>query len=325
MTGKRFAAIALLGGMAMTLAAAPLLAQPYPKKPVRIITAGAGNFHDTLTRLVARELTERWGQPIVVENRPGAGLTIAAGIAARSTPDGYTLLMGDKTCLASAPWLFKKLSYDPVTDLAPITLVATMPLILVAHPSIPASNMKEFVDYVKGRPSAFLYGVSFSGTAGHIAGELFKHFAGVNMTAVNYKGGNAVSTAVVAGEVKAGFTTLTTALPHIAVGKLKGYAITSRERFVGAPQIPTMEEAGLPRFDSQQWLGVLAPAGTQAALVDRLNRDFTDVIRMPAIRKAFNANGTNPAAGSPADFAAFMREEAVKVRKAIELSGIKPR
>jgi len=325
MKAKRFAAVAFLGGIAMTMAAAPLMAQSYPKKPVRIITAGAGNFHDTLTRLVSRELTERWGQPIVVENRPGAGLTIAAGIAARSTPDGYTLLMGDKTCLASAPWLFKKLSYNPVKDLAPITLVATMPLILVAHPSVPASNMKGFVDYVKGRPAAFLYGVSFSGTAGHIAGELFKHYAGVNMTAVNYKGGNAVSVAVVAGEVKAGFTTLTTALPHITVKRLKGYAITSRKRFVSAPQIPTMEESGLPRFDSQQWLGILAPAGTPAALIGRLNRDFTDVIRMPAIGKAFNANGTNPAAGSPADFATFIRGESVKVKRAIELSGIKRR
>jgi len=317
------ASIAILIFAGILSWAMPASPQDYPGKPVRIVTGGAGTFHDIVTRQLAQRLSERWGQPIIVENRPGAGMTIAAGTVVRSAPDGYTLLMADRTCIAVAPSLYKNLPYDPIRDLMPITLAALAPMMLVAHPSVPASNLLEFVEHVKKQPAAFHYASAGPGTAIHMTGELFKHVAGVNMVSVNYKGGGAATMAIVSGEVKAGFGSIPNVLPHVSVGKLKAYATTSKTRFGSAPDVPTAGEAGMPDLESAQWIGILAPAKTSPALIGRLNREIVEILRTPAMRNALLAQGAESAPGTPAEFATFIKSETAKLKKVIELSGVR--
>jgi tripartite-type tricarboxylate transporter receptor subunit TctC len=302
----------------------PSLAQAYPTKPVRIITAGAGTFHDIVTRHLGQRLTERWGQPVVVENQPGAGMTIGSAIAARATPDGYTLLMADRTSFAVAPSLYKSLPYDPVKDFSPITMVARAPAILVAHASVPAANLREFIEYAKRQPGGINFAAAGPGTVNHMTGELFKHVTGVNLVSVHYRGGGASMLAIVSGEVKAGFSLIPVALPHVAAGKVKAYAVASSKRFAGAPDIPTAIEAGLPGFESEQWIGMVAPARTPASVVSKLNRDFVEILQTPAMRDALLTQGSEPAPGTPDAFAAFMKSETGKLKKVIEIAGIKP-
>lgn len=308
---------------AAAAAPAPALAQDYPAKPVRIITGGAGTFHDVVTRQLGKQLSERWGQPIVVDNRPGAGMTIAASIVARAAADGYTLLMADRTCIAAAPSLYKKLAYAPTEDLSPITLVAKAPLMLVAHPSVPASDLRDFIDHVRNSAGAFNYASAGTGTAIHMTGELFRQLTGLNMLAVNYKGGGAATLAVMSGEVKAGFGSIPNVLPHVKAGKLKAYVVTSANRFAGAPEIPTGQEQGLRSLESEQWLGLLAPAHTPPAIIAKLNRDAVALLRTAEIRAAFRALGAEPSPGTPAEFRAFILDETLKLKKVIEFAGLR--
>ena len=307
---------------AAMFAPAPVFSQDYPTKPVRIITGPAGVFHDVVTRQLGQRLSERWGQPIVVDNRPGAGMTIAASIAARSAPDGYTLLMADRTCIAAAPSLYKKLSYEPTKDLLPITLVAKAPLMLVAHPSVPASNLRDFIGYVRKSAGAFNYASAGPGTAVHMTGELFRQLTGLNMMAVNYKGGGAATLAVIRGEVNVGFGTIPNVLPHIKAGKLKAYVVTSSNRFAGAPDIPTAQEQGLRGLESEQWLGMLAPANTPHAIIGKLNRDIVEFLQTAEIRTALHALGAEPSPSTSAEFGAFILGETLKLKKVIEFAGL---
>lgn len=297
--------------------------QAYPTKYVRIITGTAGSVVDIVARHLGQRLSERWGQSVVVENRGGAGLTIGTSIAAQATPDGYSVLLADRTSLAVAPSLHKNLPYDPVKDFAPITLVSKAPFLLVAHPSVPAANLREFIAYAKQNPGLVNYAGAGPGTGAHMTGELLKHVAGINLLNVQYKGGGAVIMAIISGEAKAGFSPVPVALPHVRSSKVKVYAITSTKRFAGAPDIPTATEAGLPGFESEQWNGMLAPARTPAALVARLNRDIVEILQTPAMQTALLAQGAEPAPGMPAEFAAFIKSETVKLKKVIELAGIR--
>jgi len=301
----------------------PASAQNYPNKPVRIITARAGTFHDIVTRQLAQRLSERWGQPVIVDNKPGAGLTIGTAVAAKSNPDGYTLLMSDRTALAAAPSLHKSLPYDPAVDLAPITLAARSPLMLVAHPSIPASNLREFIAYAKQQPGGFNIAAAGPGTATHMTGEQLKQITGVNLISVQYKGGGASALAIVSGETKAGFGSVPNVLPQVAAGRIKAYAITSRKRFSGALDIPTASEAGLPGFESEQWIGMLAPARTSSALIGRLNRDMVEFLQTPEMQAALRGQGAEPAPGTPSEFAAYIKSETAKLKKVIEVAGIR--
>ena len=304
--------------------AAPAFAQNYPTKYVRIITGNPGSMTDIVTRQLAQRLGERWSQSVVVENQGGAGITVGTGLAARSTPDGYTLLLADRTSIAVAPNLHKSLPYDPVRDLAPISLVAVAPQLLVAHPSVPAANLREFIDYAKQRPGAIDYASAGPGTAIHITGELLKQVAGIDMVAIQYKGGGAAMIAIVSGEAKAGFGLMPVALPHVRAGKVKAYAITSTKRFAGTPDIPTVIEAGLPGFGSEYyWIGMFAPARTPPALVAKLNRDIVEILQAPALQTALLAQGAEPSPGSPAEFAAFIKSEIAKLKNVIEIAGIK--
>lgn len=304
--------------------AVPAMAQNYPTKYVRVITGNPGSMPDIVTRQIAQRLSERWGQSVMVENHGGAGITVGTGLAARSAPDGYTLLLADRTSIAVAPNLHKNLSYDPIRDLAPISLVAVAPQLLVAHPTVPAASLREFIDYAKQRPGTLDYASAGPGTAIHITGELLKQVAGIDMVPIQYKGGGAAMIAILSGEVKAGFGLMPVALPHVKAGKVKAYAITSKQRSSEAPDIPTMAEAGLPGFGSEYyWIGMFAPARTPAALVGKLNRDIVEILQTPAMQTALLAQGAEPAPGTPEEFAAFIKSETVKMKKVIEVAGIR--
>jgi tripartite-type tricarboxylate transporter receptor subunit TctC len=319
---SRSAVAAIL--IASSIAAAPLLAQNYPTKPVRIITGSSGALGDIIARQIAARLHERWGQPAVVENRPGAGLTIGTAIVAKAAPDGYTLIMSDRTALASAPSLYQNLAYDPVKDLAPITLVATSPMVLIAHMSVPAANLREFVAYVKHLPQGMTHGTGGPGTVNHLAGELMKQLTGANLVPVHYKGTGAAMVAILGAEVKAGFSVPTIALPHLQAGKVKAYVVTGAKRLPGAPDVPTVGEAGVPDLESEYWIGMLAPARTPPTLVVRLNRDFIEVLQTPAVRGVLLDQGSEPRPGTPEEFAAFIKSETVKWGRVIKTAGLKP-
>ena len=304
-------------------AAASASAQDYPAKPVRIITGGAGTFHDIVTRQLGQRLSERWGQPVLVENQGAAALTIGTGMVARAAPDGYTLVMSDRSALAVAPSLYKSLTYDPASDFAPITLAALAPTMLVAHPSVPASTLSEFLVYAKAQPRGIDFATAGPGTNNHIAMELLKHATGVNAVPIHYKGGGASTLAMVSGEVKEGFALVPQVLPHVKAGKLKAYVVTGKKRFPGAPDIPTAAEAGLPGFELEFWIGMLAPAHTPPAIVARLNRDIGEILRTPEMRTLLLAQGAEAAPGTPDEFAAYINSEAAKMKKLIELTGMR--
>ncbi|HEY6722049.1 MAG TPA: tripartite tricarboxylate transporter substrate binding protein [Burkholderiales bacterium] len=295
----------------------------YLARPVRIVTGGAGTFHDIVTRQLAQRLSERWGQAVVVENQGAAALTIGTGMVARAAPDGYTLVMSDRSALAVAPNLYKSLPYDPARDFAPIMLVAVAPTLLVAHPSVPASTLSELLAYAKAQPRGIDFATAGPGTNNHIAMELLKHATGVNAVAIHYKGGGASTLAIVSGEVKVGFALVPQVLPHVKAGRLKAYVVTGKRRFPGAPDIPTAAEAGLPGFELEFWIGMLAPAHTPPAIVARLNRDIGEILRTPEMRTILLAQGAEAAPGTPDEFAAYINSEAAKMKRLIELTGMR--
>jgi tripartite-type tricarboxylate transporter receptor subunit TctC len=320
----------LLRAVAATLVASGVflqdvaLGQGYPTKPVRIITGGPGSFADIASRHLTHRLTELWNRPVVVENRAGAGLTIGTAIAAKAPPDGYTLLMSDRTAISSAPSLYQNLAYDPVKDLSPVTLVATTPLVLVALPSVPASNLREFIAYTKQLSQGLTHGTGGPGTVNHLAGELMKQLTGAELVPVHYKGTGAAMVAILGGEVKAGFSMPPIALPHLKAGKIRAYVITSRNRFAGAPDIPTVTEAGVPHLESEYWVGLLVPARTPPVIVEKLNGDFVAILKSPAMQAVLLDQGAVPAPGAPEQFAAFIDSETRKWGQVIKTAGIKP-
>jgi tripartite-type tricarboxylate transporter receptor subunit TctC len=307
----------------LLFAAASASAQNYPDKPVRIITGGVGTFHDIVTRQLAQRLSEHWSQAVVVENQGAAALTIGTGAVARSAPDGYTLVMSDRSALAVAPYLYKRIPYDPAKDLAPIILAAVAPTMLVAHSSVPASTLSEFLAYAKAQPHGIDFATAGPGTNNHVAMELLKHATGINAVPIHYKGGGASTMAMVSGEVKAGFALVPQVLAQVNAGKLKAYVVTGKRRFPGAPDIPTAAEAGLPGFELEFWIGMLAPAHTPPSIVAKLNRDVGEILRTQEMRTLLVAQGAEAAPGTPEEFAAYISSEASKMKRLIELTGMR--
>jgi len=316
MTGLRWIAVAAV------LAAVPAAAQEYPAKAVRIITSTPGNFHDIVARHMARLLAERWRQPVVVENRGGAGATLAATATAQAPADGYTLLISDRTGLAVSPTLMRNLAYDPFRDLAPVSLVAAAPMILAAHSSVPAADMRQFVGYLRASAQTNL-GSAGPATGPHLAGEVLKQVTGANVVNVHYKGTPAAMTGLLGGEVQAGFMLVPVVLPHINAGKVKAYAITGKKRFAGAPGIPTMTELGMAELESELWLALMAPARTPELIIARVNRDVVEILKSAAMRDALLALGAEPMHSTPDELAAYMRSETARWRKVIEVAGIR--
>ena len=311
-------AVALLPAAASAALADPAAA--YPAKPVRIVTGHSATFGDIVTRHLAQRLHENWRQPVVVENR--ARGMISAGVAAKSAPDGYTLLVGDRTWHAVAQSLYRELPYDPSKDFSEISLIASAPSLLVAHPSVPAASLGELIAYALPQPLG--YATAGIGTGSHLPGEQFKQLTGIDVTAVHYRGGGAAMVAILGGEAKVGFSVVTIALPHVKAGKVKAYVITTKKRFAGAPDIPTVVEAGLPDLEAANWIGLFAPARTPPAFIAKINRDVVAILQSPAMRASLLDQGAEPVPGTPEEFAAFIKSETLKWERVIKTAGIKP-
>jgi tripartite-type tricarboxylate transporter receptor subunit TctC len=308
----------------MTWAQIPAHGQAYPSRPIRLVVPfPAGGPLDAAARDIGNRLTEAWGQPVVVDNRPGAGGNIGADLVAKSLPDGYTLLMGALSTHAVNVSLFDKLTFDPVKDFAPITLVAVTPNVLVVNPAAPAHNVKELVAYARANPGKLSFASGSNGSAGHLAGELFKMTAGVDMIHVPYKGAAPAMQALLGGQVNLMFDNLASAMPQVKAGKLRALAVTTAHRSALVPELPTMAESGVSGFDIYTWYGLLAPAGTPKAIVDKLQGEVTKILRAPEMKERLNGQGAEPAPTTPEQFAGLIRSEIPKYAKIVKDSGAK--
>ncbi|MGQ0512568.1 MAG: Bug family tripartite tricarboxylate transporter substrate binding protein [Betaproteobacteria bacterium] len=299
-------------------------AQTWPSKPIRlVIPFGPGGATDVIARLVGQKVSEQLGQPIVFDNRPGANGNIGTEAAVKSPADGYTLVMSYDGTMAINPSVYRKMPFDPVKDLAPVASVAQLPLLMVVHPSVPAKNVAEFVAFAKSRPGAVNYSSAGYGSAGHLAAELFRGRAGIDMVHVNYKGGGQAVLDLVGGQIQMVMTGLTTVEGHLKGGKLRALAFTSPRRMSGAPEVPTFDESGFPGLVVQSWYGILAPAGTPADIVGRLNGEINKAIQAPEVRARLASLGTDPTGGSAAEFGATIRADIARWAKVVETAGIK--
>lgn len=297
-------------------------AQDYPNKPIRFIAAfPPGSASELLARVIGQKLTESWGQPVVVETRPGAGGTIGADFVAKSAPDGYTLLLGSSAEITVGVSLYSKLSYDPVRSFAPVILVAPVPNILVVHPSVPAKSVRELIALAKSKPGQLNFGSSGNGTTSHLAGEMLKTMAGIDMVHIPYKGSPPALTDLLAGQVSLMFAPMLTGLPHAKAGKLRALAVSSAKRALAAPEIPTMMESGLPEFEASIFFGVLAPTGTLKDIVNKLNVEIARILHLPDVKENLTRQGAEPVGSTPEQYAAHIKAEIAKWAKVIKDSG----
>jgi tripartite-type tricarboxylate transporter receptor subunit TctC len=304
-TGLAASTIAWLGS-------APALAQDaaaYPGKPIRILVGFApGGATDIVARTVAEKLQAAWGQPVVVENRPGAGSNIAAEQAARAEPDGHTLLLGT-IANATNMSLYKNLKYDTLRDFAPITQLMSAPSVLVVSPALPVDDLKGLIALAKQRPGTLTYASSGAGGSPHLAGELLELRAGIDMVHVPYKGAAPALADVIGGQVNLGFKTALSALPSMQAGRLKPIAVAANQRLPQIPNVPTMAEAGFPDFEVSSWNGLLAPARTPPAIVAKLHRELVRILQLPDVRERFATQAAEPVGNSPDEFRAYIRSE----------------
>ncbi|MBI4207307.1 MAG: tripartite tricarboxylate transporter substrate binding protein [Betaproteobacteria bacterium] len=298
-------------------------AASYPSRPVRLITGSPGSTSDFSARFIAQKLTERWGQQVVVDNRPGAGGIIGSEIGAKAVPDGYTLTVGHIGTHASAQFLFKKLAYDPIKDFMPITLMTNSGIALAVHPSVPAKDLKAFVAYAKAKPGSVNYGSAGGGTSSQLSGELFNQMTGAKLVHVPYKGAGFALTGLVSGETQAAFLSTTTISVQAKAGKVRPLAVLSAQRFPAAPDIPSAVEAGFPGLDASVWFGLFAPAKTPKAIVTKINRDVAAALRLPEARAALLSQGAEAVPTTPEEFDAFLKKEIAKWGKVIREAGIK--
>ncbi len=315
---------ATLAGALLTIPALALAADApsYPSKPVRVIAPSSpGSGVDIVTRLVAQKLGAGLGQQVVVENRAGAGGNLGAEVVVRAPADGYTLLMATPSHSIN-PALYRKLNYDTLRDFAPVSLVMTGQYVLVVHPSLPAKSVKELVALAKARPGQLNYASAGNGNATHLAGELLKSLAKVDIVHIAYKGSGPALVDLISGQVHFMFPNLVNSLPHIASGKLRALAVTGTKRAGAAPEIPTLVEAGVPGYSVTSWYGMLAPVGTPQAVVSRLNGELGKILRSPDVKERLAGQGADPAGGTPEEFLAFLKEEIAKWGKVVKGAGI---
>ena len=299
-------------------------AQGYPAKPIRIIVPfPPGGIADLFARVIGQKFGETWGQPGVVENRPGAGGNIGAEIVAKSPADGYTLVTGSIGTHAVNVSIFSKLAYDPIRDFAPVALIMEAEGLLVLHPSVPVKSVKELIALAKARPGQIAYASAGHGTASHLAGELFKSLAKVDMVHVPYKGNVPALTDLIAGQTSLLFATMPTALPHVQSGRLKALAVASIARSPAAPQLPTIAESALPGYAVTNWIGFFAPAGTPRDVVTKLNAEVVRVMQAPDIQKRLATEGAKFSPWTPDQFAAFVKAEISKWAKVVKEAGIR--
>ena len=316
--------------IAVCIAAAAVLAAPacaqaqtYPAKPVKILFGfPAASATDIIARQVGQKLSEKWGQPVVIDNRPGAGGNLGSEIAAQQPADGYTIFFGTVANAISTTY-YSKLNYDYLKDFTPITLVATTPLVIVANAAVPYRNVNELIAYAKANPGKITFGSGGVGTSNHLAGEMFKAATGTDMLHVPYKGTPAAYADLMSGQISVMFDNIVAATPLIKSGKLKPIAVTSAKRSTSLPEVPTVAESGVPGFDAVSWIGALVPVGTSKDIVDKIHTDMVAVLRMPEIQEKLAASGAVAVGSTQEEFAAWNRNEIAKWARAIKASGAK--
>lgn len=297
----------------------------YPSRPVRIIVPSSpGGGTDILSRLLTPRLSERLGQTVVVDNRPGAGSIIGNDVVAKAAPDGYTLLMGIST-LAILPAMHKKLPYDAMRDLAPVTQAISAPNILVVHPSLPVKTVKELIAFAQKRPGELNYASAGLGTNPHLSMELFLSMTKLKMVHVAYKGLGPALVDLIAGQVVVATSTMLAGLPHVRSGRLRALGVTGGKRSSVLPALPTVAEAGVPGYEAVQWYGLFAPAKTPREIISKLHGAMTGVLHSPAVKEKFSGDGAEPVGNTPEEFARFLRSETEKWGKVARMAGIQPR
>ena len=319
----RLLQLAVLGAALAPWPAPAQTSDVWPSRPLRfILPFPPGGGTDILGRIIAERLTASLGQPVVTENRGGAGGNVGAEAAARSAPDGYTIVLVAPS-LAISTSLYSKLSYDPVKDFAPISLVATVPNVMVTHPSVPAGTLAEFIRLAKTKPGEMNFGSGGSGTSNHLAGELFNIVAGVKLVHVPYKGVNLAMNDVLSGQIHLVVIGVPAVAPHIKAGKLRALALVAPQRAAALPEVPTVAEAGLPNFEVTTWYGILAPAGTPKAIVTRLNAELVKAMHAPDLKERLEAMATDPATSTPEEFADYIKREIAKWGEVVRQAGLK--
>src|SRR5258707_12303971 len=318
---RRAAALLLILCVA-ALSLPQAVAQAYPSKSIKIVVPfPAGGIADVYARIIGARMSEAWGQPVVIENRAGAGGNIAAEAVARSPADGHTLVMGSVGTHAVNVSLFAKLPYDPITDFAPIALVAETDALLVVHPSVPAHTVPELIALARSKPGALSYASAGPGTTSHLPGELFKSMANVDMLHIPYKGNSPAITDLLAGQTALFFATMPTVMPHVKAGRLRALATGGAVRAAPAPELPTVGEAGLPGFDVTNWVGMFAPAGTPADIVRKLNSEVLRTMQAPDMQARLVGEGARFVATTPQQFGAYVKAEIVKWAPVVKASG----
>jgi tripartite-type tricarboxylate transporter receptor subunit TctC len=316
------AALFRAGAIAMALlAAAAAMAQTYPSRQIELIVPFvAGGTTDTAARTIAQRLNEKWGQPVIVSNRPGGGSTIGTAIAAKAAPDGHTLLI--TTFALAVNSALQKQAYDPLKDFAAVTEISSIPLMLVVHPSLPVTNVKEFIAYSKAEPAGLDYATSGAGTSTHLAAEMFKTMTGAKLVHVPFKGNAEVMNALLGGHVKAHFGLSASSLQHVRTGSLRVLAVTTEKRIDELPDVPTIAELGYPGYEISSWQGVFAPTGTPKEIIGRLNAEIVQLIRSPEVTERIKREGANPVASTPEQFSARFVNEMDKWAKVVRSAGL---
>ncbi len=306
------------------LTAATAMAQQYPSKPIVLVVPFApGGTSELISRLVAQKLTERLGQQVVVENRPGAAGNIAMEQVARAAPDGYTLILGHIGTLAVNPAMFPKLPYDAIKDFAPVSLIAAVPNIVTVNPAVPAKTLKEFLDLARAKPGSINYGSAGNGSAGHLAMEYLKRIAKTDMVHVPYKGTGPMLTDLLAGQTQATFTGSSPLIPHIKSGKLRALAVGSAVRIPSLPEVPTVAESGFAGFETAQWYGIIAPAKTPPAIIQKLSVEIAQVMKQPDVIGRLSGDGTVMIGSTPSEFAAYISKEMKRWGEVVHDANIK--
>ena len=306
-------------------AANPSYAQDYPSKPILLVVPFApGGSSDFLSRLIGAKLTEAWKQQVIVESRPGGAGNIAMEAVQRAKPDGYTLILGHVGTLAVNPAMFAKLPYDPIKGFIPVSMIATVPTLLVVNPSVPAKNFKEFVALAKSKPGTIYYGSAGNGSSGHLAMEYLKQAAQIDIVHVPYKGTGPMVTDLLGGSTQATFTGATPLIPHIKQGKLRPIAVGSATRIAALPDVPTVAESGLKGFETSQWYGIMAPAGTPDAIVRKLSAEINRILKSPEVVARLADDGSVAHGTTPEEFAAFIQLEQARWGKVVKSANIKP-
>jgi tripartite-type tricarboxylate transporter receptor subunit TctC len=316
--------VAVVVALAGLLGAATVAAQSYPTRPIRMVVAyPPGGGTDIVGRMMAQRFTEQLGQNVVVDNRGGATGNIGTELVARSAPDGYTLLMGNVAPNAINVSLFKSLPYDPVKDFAPVSLVAATPNVLVVHPALPVNTVKELIALARAKPGALNFPSAGIGSSSHLAGELLKSLAKIDMVHVPYKGGGPALTDLLAGQMQLMFATMPAAMPHVKAGKLRAVAVTTAKRSQTFRELPTVAEEGVAGYEASTWYGLLAPAGTPQPVVERLHQETVKALAGAELRERLAAQGFEPVGGSPAEFTAYIKSEIAKWGRVIREAGIR--